>query len=222
MATGNVRREIDIARVRALASASAGRIGIVSLPAPGRPRFVLDLDCATVSSSRYPQLRQPSSRIAIDLAPRHPFEPPTTSVLTPVFHPHVFASGLVCIGAKWLPGEGMDLFVQRVLRLLAFDPLLMNPNSIANAVAENWYRAALLRHPEAFPTDPAALAWATGDASHGAAADARPAGRPNAADSSGERVLRRCPHCASALRLPAGRSGMVCCPRCARDFEART
>ena len=203
------RRDVDIERVRMLAAASSGRIGIVVLPTAGRPRFVLDLAYATVGSSAYPQARQPSSRIAIDLAARHPFQPPVTTVLTPVFHPHVFTSGVVCIGARWLPGEGMDLFVQRVVRLLAYDPLLMNPASIANGIAQAWYALAAQRHPDAFPTDPAAL-----DLGFGARADRQPPGKAPA-----ERVIRRCPNCNAALRLPAGQAGIVGCPRCGRDFE---
>lgn len=198
------RREIDVERVRALAAASAGRIGVLTLPMAGRPRFVLDLGYATAGSAAYPRERQAASRITIDLAPRHPFQPPLTTVLTPIFHPHVFSSGVVCIGAKWLPGEGMDLFVRRVVRLLAFDPLLMNPHSIANAAANAWYHSSLLRHPQAFPTDPAAMAWQ--------------AGAPPAV----ERVIRQCPHCAGSLRLPSGRSGTVACPRCSREFEVGT
>ena len=198
------RRDIDVERVRALAAASAGRIGIVTLPMVGRPRFVLDLGYGTVGSPAYPRERQASSRIAIDLAQRHPFQPPLTTVLTPVFHPHVFSSGVVCIGARWLPGEGMDLFVQRVVRLLAFDPLLMNPHSIANVAANTWYRSALLCHPQAFPTDAAAIVWQAG-------------GTP-----AGGRVIRQCPHCDVSLRLPSCRSGFVQCPRCARDFEVGT
>lgn len=207
--TTPTRREIDIERVRELAAASAGRIGIVTLPMAGHPRFVLDLGFVTAGSNAYPRQRQPSSRVMIDLAPRHPLQPPVTTVLTPIFHPHVFASGVVCIGAKWLPGEGMDRFVMRVVRLLAFDPLLMNSASIANGAAQAWYRAAVQRHPEAFPTDPAALALA---------ADSEGGGRP-AAEAESTRVIRRCPHCAATLRLPAGRSGIVNCPRCQRDFE---
>jgi hypothetical protein len=210
------RREIDVERVRRLAKASGGRIGIVTLPVVGRPRFVLDLDYATAASHEYPRVRQATSRIAIDLAPRHPFEPPVTTVLTPIFHPHVFASGVVCIGSKWLPGEGMDLFVQRVVRLLAFDPLLMNPHSIANIAANAWYEAALRRHPEAFPSDAAALALAVEES-----AGDRSASR-EAPPRSAERVIRHCPHCSVGLRLPAGRAGTVRCPACGRDFEART
>jgi hypothetical protein len=206
------RRDIDVERVRVLAAASAGRIGVVTLPMPGRPRFVLDLGYATARSPAYPRERQASSRIAIDLAPRHPFQPPLTTVLTPIYHPHVFTSGVVCIGAKWLPGEGMDLFVRRIVRLLAFDPLLMNPHSIAHGAANTWYRDALQRHPQAFPTDAAATALAVGDA----------IAPPRAAAETPGRVIRHCPHCDAALRLPSGRSGTVECPRCARDFALST
>lgn len=197
------RREADVERVRALAAASGGRIGIVTLPAPGRARFVLDLAYSTVGSAAYPQVQQPTSRVAIELAPRHPLQPPVTTVLTPVFHPHVFASGVVCIGARWLPSEGMDHFVRRLARLLAFDPLLMNPQSIANGVAQAWYALALQRYPAAFPTDAVALALAE-------------------AGAAATRVVRRCPHCSAALRLPAGRSGTVACPGCGRDFDVTT
>jgi hypothetical protein len=200
-----VRREVDVERVRTLAASSGGRIGIVALPAPGEPRFVLDIGCATAASPRYPQERRATSRLAIDLSPRHPFAPPMATVLTPIFHPHVFASGLVCIGAKWLPSEGMDLFVKRIVRLLAFDPLLMNPVSIANGAAQAWYQHAQRLHPEAFPSDPAAIAFASGATSGD---DPPPA----------PRVVRRCPQCGTGLRLPAGRSGNVSCPRCGHAF----
>jgi hypothetical protein len=210
------RRDVDIERLRALAATSGGRIGIVTLPIAGRPRFVLDLGYATVGSHRYPAERQPSSRVAIDLAPRHPFLPPVTTVLTPIFHPHVFSSGVVCIGSKWLPSEGMDLFVHRVVRLLAFDPLLMNPYSIADGAANAWYQSAVRRHPEAFPTDPAALALTVDER-----ADVGPASREPEPRAT-ERVIRHCPQCRAGLRLPAGRSGTVRCPACGRDFQTNT
>jgi hypothetical protein len=201
-----MRREVDIERVRALAAASGGRVGIVTVPKPGHARFVLDLGFVTAGSPRYPAERRTSTRLAIELAPRHPFQPPSATVLTPVFHPHVFPSGLVCIGAKWLPSEGMDLFVQRIVRLLAYDPLLMNPQSVAHGGAQLWYQRALLQDPAAFPTDAAAIA-AMGGAGDAVAVD---------------RVVVRCPACASGLRLPAGRAGSVRCPRCGASFETAT
>ena len=200
MSAGALRREADIERVRALAVASGGRVGLVTTPSAGTPRFVVELDYVTSGSSRYPAERQARSRVAIDLALRHPFDAPAARVLTPVFHPNVFPSGVVCLGSKWIPSEGMDLFVQRIARLLAYDPLLVNVHSVANGAALQWYLATSRLHPGAFPTDPAALALGKSDA----------------------RVVRACPHCQAQLRLPAGRSGRVQCPRCARSFETET
>ncbi len=200
-----MRREVDSERVRALATASGGRVGVVTVPTPGHARFVLDLRFVTADSPRYPVQRCTSTRLAIELAPRHPFQPPLATVLTPIFHPHVFPSGLVCIGAKWLPSEGMDLFVQRIVRLLAYDPLLMNPQSVAHGAAQLWYQRALLQDPAAFPTDAAAIA----------AMGAR-RGR------SVERVVVRCPDVQDRTALPAGRGGSVRCPRCGASFETAT
>jgi Ubiquitin-conjugating enzyme len=209
MTTGQLRRDADAERVRALAAQAGGRIQVLQWPAPGQPRFLLDLHYATAGSARYPAQRQPFSRLAIELAPRHPFMPPTATVMTPIFHPHVFASGLVCQGARWLASEGMDLFVIRMVRLLAFDPLLVNSHSVAHREAMQWYAATSRRLPEAFPTDAAALALG---------ADA-----PSAQAAPAEtRVLRTCPGCGAGLRLPVGRQGGVACPRCGCDFEAST
>jgi hypothetical protein len=197
------RRDIDIERVRTLVAASGGRIGIDALPSDGAPRFVLDLGYVTAGSTRYPDELQTHTRLVLDLAPRHPFMAPRATVVTRIFHPNVFASGVVCLGAKWLPSEGMDLFLRRIVRLLAFDPLLVNLQSAANGVAAQWYAATRARLPQVFPSDPAALTLGT-------------------VPTEPKRVQRTCPHCAAQLRLPEGRSGLATCPRCGRDFEART
>jgi hypothetical protein len=210
----SVRLAADADRLRALAAASGGRIGLVALPAPGSPRFVLDLGFVTAGSSRYPAERRTTTRLVIDLPARYPFMPPAATLATPIFHPNVYPSGLVCLGTKWLPSEGMDLFVRRIAQLVTFDPLIVNVQSVANAAALHWYVQALRKHPQAFPTDrieietpdtrDAQLRW-----HESAAADAT-------------RVIRQCPHCGASLRLPTGRRGTVRCPKCGRGFEADT
>ena len=124
-------------------------------------------------------------------------------------HPNVFESGVVCIGSRWRASEGLDLFVRRVARLLCFDPLLVNLQSLANPSAAGWYRAALRRHPEAFPS--ARIDWPI---------EGEAAAPP--ASSQVDRVLRPCPSCGARLRLPAARSGTVECPRCRHAFDTRT
>jgi hypothetical protein len=115
------------------------------------------------------------------------------------------------MGAKWLPSEGMDLFVRRVLRLLAFDPLLVNLRSVANHAALAWYQRTLRQQPQAFPSDPQALR--VGE---------QGAGSPTSTSAAAGRVVVHCPQCNTGLRLPAGRKGVVACPGCQREFEAQT
>jgi hypothetical protein len=212
--TSSVRLAADIDRLRALAAAARDRITLVALPAAGSPRFVLDLGFATAGSSAYPAERRTTSRLVIDLPARYPFMPPSAFITTPIFHPNVYPSGLVCLGTKWLPSEGMDLFVRRIAQLVTFDPLIVNAQSAANPSALHWYVQTLRKFPQAFPTDRVELETPE-------ARDAQI--RWNESTAAGPaRVIRRCPHCGASLRLPAGRRGTVRCPKCARGFEADT
>ena len=209
-----VRLAADVDRLRALAAASRGRIGLVALPILGSSRFVLELAFVTVGSSVYPADRRPNSRLVIDLPARYPFMPPAATITTPIFHPNVYPSGLVCLGTKWLPSEGMDLFARRIAQLVTFDPLIVNAQSAANPAALHWYVQALRKHPQAFPTDRVEIE--TPDAQ-----DAK-IRWSESATAEAARVMRQCPYCGAGLRLPAGRRGTVRCPKCARGFEADT
>jgi hypothetical protein len=209
-----VRLAADADRLRALAAASRDRIRLLTLPSPGAPRLVLDLGFATAGSAAYPAAdRRTTTRLVIDLPARYPFMPPSATITTPIFHPNVYPSGLVCLGTKWLPSEGMDLFVRRIAQLVTFDPLIVNTQSVANPVALHWYVQALRKFPQAFPSDRVDLEAA-------AAPEAQIRSGESAA--GGARVIRGCPHCGASLRLPTGRAGTVRCPQCARAFEAAT
>ncbi|MGA8053729.1 MAG: ubiquitin-conjugating enzyme E2 [Burkholderiales bacterium] len=197
----NPRIAADVERLRALDAASNGKLRLTATPAPGAPRIVLELGYATAGSHAYPLDRRTHTRLVLDLPSRYPFQPPVARITTPILHPNVFASGVVCLGTKWLPSEGIDLFVERIARLVTFDPLLVNVQSVANREALGWYHQTLRRHPEAFPSDRVDLA---------------------AGGAAPERVIRNCPHCGASLRLPVGRQGPVRCPKCAGEFETRT
>ena len=212
--TSPVRVKADVDRVRAVAAASRGKIGLVALPAPGVPRFVLELGYATAGSSGYPVDRRTTTRLVIELPARYPFMPPSASIATPILHPNVYPSGLVCLGTKWLPSEGIDLFVRRIAQLITFDPLIVNVRSVANPVALGWYQQALRRFPQAFPTEPVELALPEEQSAQIHWQDT------NAAEE--ERAIRACPHCGASLRLPVARRGAVRCPKCKRAFEAET
>ncbi|MEZ5659559.1 MAG: ubiquitin-conjugating enzyme E2 [Burkholderiaceae bacterium] len=191
------RRLADIDRVRALALASKGELELLDASQDSRVRVRVHRPTAT--DAGYPQHALSSFELSIELPSRYPFDAPTTRVEgRPVFHPNVFESGVVCVGSRWQPGEGLDLYLMRVVRLLLFDGMLVNLQSIANAAAGQWYARARREHPQAFPS--ARIDW-----------------RQDA-----DRIVRQCPHCRARLRLPGGRHGMVDCPRCSRAFEAHT
>lgn len=196
--TSALRLRADAERLQALAAAAPDRVSFETLPSAARPEFVAAFACITAGSARYPAQRESRVIVHVALPERYPFQAPVATVRTPIFHPNVFPSGVICLGTRWVAAEGLDIFVQRLLRLVTFDPLLLNTTSPANAAAASWYQRARREHPAAFPTDRLA------------------------ADQLAERMLRACPACGRNLRLPRGRSGTVRCPSCGEHFEART
>ena len=196
--TSALRLRADAELLQALAAAAPDRVAFEVLPSEARAEFVAAFTCITAGSSRYPAKQESRVLVHVALPERYPFQAPVATVRTPIFHPNVFPSGVICLGTRWVAAEGLDLFVHRLLRLVTFDPLLVNITSPANAAAASWYERARREHPAAFPTDPLA------------------------ADRLVERMLRACPACGRHLRLPRGRSGTVRCPSCGAPFEART
>jgi len=210
-----IRVQADFDRLRALAAASGEMIVLHGQPATASGQLDLELRYATARSERYPTDVTRQTRVRIALSSRYPFSPPTATVLTSIWHPNVFAAGVICLGTRWLPSEGLDLFVQRIARLLTFDSLLVNTQSAANRAAAEWYERTRRLHPQAFPSDrPVFEAAATGSRSPRMGWRETPVGN--------DRVTRTCPECARTLRLPAGRRGRVRCPGCGTTFEAVT
>jgi hypothetical protein len=216
-----LRREADLARLRELALQSGGRVELLETPArAGRP-IRLAIRCRTAGSNGYPQAHQDGVTLRIDLPSRYPFERPVLTVESRIFHPNIFASGVVCQGDKWLPGEGLDLLVKRIIRLVTFEPSHVNPSSAANRAAATWYLQQRSRTPDAFPTDRLAFADPAGAAGATAAAKAR-AASGGAGGNVVDRVIRRCPACGKGLRLPVGKQGVVACPACRGEFDVTT
>lgn len=213
--TSPIRLQADHDRLRALAAASGEMIVLLGGPTAAAPQATIELHYAIARSERYPADVTRQTRVRIALPGRYPFQPPTATVLTPVWHPNVFPSGAVCLGTRWLASEGLDLFVQRLSRLLTFDSLLVNTASAANRAAADWYQRARRQHPERFPSDRPRF---------GESAQPARARRVGWQDSpaSEERVSRPCPSCARTLRLPRGRRGRVRCPGCGTAFETST
>lgn len=196
----SLRLSSDRDRLQRLSARSGGKIRLLQAPTDTRPQAELELLYRTAGSRAYPGQSRADTRLRIEFAARYPFTAPVAKITTPILHPNVWESGVVCLGSKWIASEGIDLFVQRIARLISFDPLLVNEQSAANRVALAWYQQTRRQHPSAFPSDQ--VQWLD--------------------EAAGNREIRACPRCQTKLRLPAGKSGVVACPRCAHEFDAQT
>ncbi len=113
-------------------------------------------------------------RLEITLPRGYPRDAPVCRMMTPTFHPNI-APHAVCIGDHWSAAESLDLMVQRVGEMLAFQSY--NVKSPLNGRAAQWVEENLDRLPidkEEFFVDLSAAA-------------------PAAAESVG----RRCANCES-------------------------
>jgi ubiquitin-protein ligase len=205
------RRRQDLAKITRLGERSRGRIAITEIKGAPLDEAILTLAYKTAPSPRYPHESRDSTRIRVILGARYPFQEPAIDVLDPVFNPNVYTSGRFCLGAKWLPTEGLDLLIMRVAKILAFEPEILNDRSPANLEATQWYKATRDAHPAAFPSDlfeldaevavKKTLKWSTVPDEGVAAANTD--------------VV--CPSCSAKLRLYD--SGTIRCPQCEAAFE---
>ncbi len=210
----NERRDQDLRKLENLAEQSGGMIRVVSVSRNPISQIVVELRYKTASNKSYPREIFEKTQVQINLSSRYPFQEPSAVIKTKIFHPNVYSSGKICFGIKWLPTEGLDLLVKRIVQIITFDPAILNEKSPANGEALNWYRSTKSRSPDAFPTQPVRfpnfeemkkIRWN----------DMESPQRP-------EKVVVSCPSCRGALRVPKGKLGKIRCPSCACLFEANT
>ncbi|WP_158044424.1 zinc finger domain-containing protein [Skermanella pratensis] len=207
------RRNQDIQKLFELCGQSDGRIEVARVSGNPPNEVEVGIRLRTAPSNQYPISVQNLTKVLISLPSRYPFQEPTATIKTPIFHPNVYSSGKICFGTKWLPSQGLDLLVRRIVQIITFDPTILNGQSPANGTALSWYRDAVRRHAGAFPTDTLTLS---------ASATPKKMAWSDVRGESEERTTVQCPSCRGSLSLPKGKSGRVRCPKCSTAFEAET
>ncbi|WP_445177702.1 ubiquitin-conjugating enzyme E2 [Pseudomonas sp. McL0111] len=202
----------DLRKIEELSKAVAGRVSIKDTT--GNPINVinLELDFPTAPSSKYPSQVQNKTLVKIELLSRYPFQEPLATITTPIYHPNVYSSGRVCLGAKWLPTQGLDLLVKRIIQIITFESNILNEASPANRDALLWYRSAIKASPDAFPTDKLIIKEQASSK----------IGWSNVSVGSEEKALVSCPSCHGSLRVPKGKKGNLTCPKCNSKFYIET
>jgi ubiquitin-protein ligase len=207
----HIRREEDHKKIRNLVAEYAEVLDIVKVMGNPMSSIELHLTIPTAANRNYPKEVQNNTSVRIELTSRYPFDPPKVTVLSPVFNPNIYSSGLVCLGPKWLPTNGLDLLVLRIMRLLTFDPFIVNVQSPANGEACTWYKEAKKKYPQNFPSveidrlkqqqEKPKIAW------------------KDVTLESGLRIIVTCLDCGQKLRVPSGKRGTVSCPKCGKSFN---
>lgn len=87
--------------------------------------------------------------LKIELGADYPAMPPLVTMLSQIFHPHVWPqNNIVCLG-PWNITETLDNLVMRLYSITVFDPNQLNWKSVANQEAAIWAR----RNQHLFPLD---------------------------------------------------------------------
>jgi ubiquitin-protein ligase len=202
----------DLLKISELSKSVNGRVKVVSTTGNPVSKIILEINYPTAPSRDYPRKVQQKTEVKIELLSRYPFQEPNATITTPVYHPNVYSSGKICFGTKWLPTQGLDLLVRRIIQIITFDETILNEKSPANSNALSWYRDAARRNPEAFPTDKLTIkeqpkkkmAW------------------NNVTQESVEKTIVSCPRCNTSMRVPSGKRLNVNCTKCSHQFLVTT
>jgi ubiquitin-protein ligase len=202
----------DLRKIDELSKTLNGRISVKSTSGSPVSKIVLVIDYPTAPSKDYPKKIQQKTEVKIELLSRYPFQEPSATITTPIYHPNVYSTGKICFGTKWLPTQGLDLLVKRIIQILTFDDTILNEGSPANGQALGWYRGAVRKHPDAFPTDKLIIkenpkkniSW------------------NNVSNREEKKSIVSCPECKGTLRVPSGKKLNVNCPKCAHRFLVTT
>lgn len=146
------RREQDVVKLKALAAESGGKVRVIGVSGSPPSSVDVEIHLPTAGDRSYPRSVQQSTRLAIELGSRYPFVEPRVVIKTPILHPNVYSSGQVCLGAKWLPTQGLDLLVKRLIQIVTYDLSILNEKSPANRDALTWFAATQRENPLSFPT----------------------------------------------------------------------
>jgi ubiquitin-protein ligase len=154
MSIRDKRLEADYEKVRQLSE----RVRTISIDSTrGTPPYCYDLTYHCRSIIKLDSNKKPVyhdiHRVRIELPQRFPIDEPKATMITPLYHPHVYPSLKICIGRKWIPAEHLDLFLLRIGSIIKFDPNYFDFNSPANRDALEWAK----KNMKLFPTDPDAF-----------------------------------------------------------------
>jgi ubiquitin-conjugating enzyme E2 T len=146
-----LRRRTDLTKLQELQVRYSHGLKIIDVFGDPPQKIKLGIRIPTAKNANYPKEKQEVTEVEIHFPEKYPLEGPTVKFLTPIWNPNVYSSGKWCFG-DWKPTENLELFVMRLMKVIALDPLIVNPLSAANSDAARWYVELKKMQPPIFPT----------------------------------------------------------------------
>jgi len=146
-----IRKTADLEKLKALQKKMPNTLEITSVRGSPPASLSCRITIPTAKDTNYPGTRQDVSVVEIQLPERYPFQPPLVTFTTPIWNPNVYPSGKWCFG-QWKVTENLEMFIVRLMKVIALDPTIINPSSPANGPAASWYVDRQARQPGSFPT----------------------------------------------------------------------
>ena len=107
-------------------------------------RYIFVLHVKSLRETQNDIVTEREHRLEVKLPLGYPRDAPLCRMLTPVFHPNI-APHAVCVGDHWSAAESLDLMVQRVGEMLAYQSY--NIKSPLNGRAAQWVVENAFRVP---------------------------------------------------------------------------
>ena len=161
------RIQSDYARLASLSSVHKAKLAIETTRGTPPETYFLRFKGESVAEVKG---REPvfckQQHLKIELSAEYPAMPPLVTVLTKIFHPHVWPqNNVVCLG-PWNITETLDNLVVRLYSMMVFDPNHLNWKSVANQEAAIWasrnqhlFPFGALVSSTLLPANPAIQGW---------------------------------------------------------------
>jgi hypothetical protein len=147
-----IRKRQDLAKLVSLQGRIPSILEIITVSGDPPHSILLRLRIPTARNKSYPLQKQEINEVEIQLPANYPFPPgPTVHFKTPILNPNVYTSGKWCFG-NWTITENLELFVIRLMKVIALDPSIVYPKSAANAEAARWFLDLNKSQPNIFPS----------------------------------------------------------------------
>jgi ubiquitin-protein ligase len=132
------RLAADHQMVSQLVTESGNTLHVESIDGNPPHTYIIQYRCRGIErlNGQAPIYRE-EHRVRIALPANYPAQGPVATMLTPIFHPHIWSSNAICLG-RWTLSERLDNLLTRIGAIIQYDPQYFDFNSPANRDASAW------------------------------------------------------------------------------------